>query len=126
MVVAGASSGIGREAVAPSGRWTSRAPGKWRARVWIDNAGIYVMGTVEQTPLDAFERTMQINFFAAVAATKALLPNFRARRGGIAFAALAPATIPSGTDLQLAAMAESASSSRTDSASALARSGLVR
>ncbi len=51
--------------------------------VWINNAGIYVMGTVEQTPMDAFERTMQVNFFGAVAATKAILPHFRARRGGM-------------------------------------------
>jgi short-subunit dehydrogenase len=51
--------------------------------VWINNAGIYVMGTVEQTPLDAFARTMQVNYLAAVAATKAMLPHFRARRSGM-------------------------------------------
>lgn len=51
--------------------------------VWINNAGIYVMGTVEQTPLDVFQRVMDVNFVAAVAATKAVLPHFRARRGGM-------------------------------------------
>lgn len=51
--------------------------------VFINNAGIYAIGTVEQTPLDAFERVMQVNFFAPVAATKAMLPHFRARRGGM-------------------------------------------
>src|SRR5215470_1449950 len=43
--------------------------------VWINNAGIYVMGTVEQTPLEIFERTMRVNFLSAVAATKAILPH---------------------------------------------------
>jgi short-subunit dehydrogenase len=51
--------------------------------VWINNAGIYVMGTVEQTPLDVFQRVMDVNFIAAVAATKAILPHFRQRRGGM-------------------------------------------
>ncbi len=51
--------------------------------VFVNNAGIYAIGTVEQTPLDAFERVMQVNFLAAVAATKAILPHFRARRGGM-------------------------------------------
>jgi short-subunit dehydrogenase len=64
---------VAREAVAALGQ----------VDVWINNAGIYVMGTVEQTPLDVFERAMQINFIGAVAATKAMLPHFRARRGGM-------------------------------------------
>ena len=51
--------------------------------VFVNNAGIYAIGTVEQTPLDAFERVMQVNFLAAVAATKAILPHFRARRSGM-------------------------------------------
>jgi short-subunit dehydrogenase len=51
--------------------------------VWINNAGIYVMGTVEQTPLDVFQRVMEVNFIAAVAATKAILPHFRERRSGM-------------------------------------------
>src|SRR5205085_10754684 len=55
---------VAREAVAALGQ----------VDVWINNAGIYVMGTVEQTPLDVFERAMQINFIGAVAATKAMLP----------------------------------------------------
>src|SRR5205823_4261802 len=49
-----------REAIAAFGR----------IDIWINNAGIYVMGTVEQTPLEVFERAMKVNFLAAVAATK--------------------------------------------------------
>ncbi|MCA1827115.1 MAG: SDR family NAD(P)-dependent oxidoreductase [Myxococcales bacterium] len=62
-----------REAIAAFGR----------IDVWINNAGIYVMGTVEQTPLDVFERAMKVNFLAAVAATKAVLPHFRQRNAGL-------------------------------------------
>jgi short-subunit dehydrogenase len=54
-----------------------------RIDVWVNNAGIYVMGTVEQTPLDVFERTMKVNFLSAVAATKAVLPHFRQNHAGL-------------------------------------------
>jgi short-subunit dehydrogenase len=64
---------LAREAVAALGQ----------VDVFVNNAGIYVMGTVEQTPMEVFERTMQINYLGAVAATKAMLPHFRARRSGM-------------------------------------------
>src|SRR5438105_4189399 len=51
---------LAREAVAALGQ----------VDVFVNNAGIYVMGTVEQTPLEVFERCLQINFLGAVAATK--------------------------------------------------------
>ena len=51
--------------------------------VWINNAGIYVMGSVEDTPLDIFARTMRINYLGAVAGSKAVLPHFRERRSGM-------------------------------------------
>ena len=66
-------SSLARQAVAAFGQ----------VDVWINNAGIYVMGTVEQTPLDVFQRVMEVNFFAAVASTKAILPHFRERRSGM-------------------------------------------
>jgi short-subunit dehydrogenase len=66
-------SSLARQAVAAFGQ----------VDVWINNAGIYVMGTVEQTPLDVFQRVMEVNFLAAVVATKAILPHFRERRGGM-------------------------------------------
>jgi short-subunit dehydrogenase len=64
---------LAREAVAAFGQ----------VDVWINNAGIYVMGTVEQTPLDVFNRVMEVNLIAPVAATKAILPHFRERRSGM-------------------------------------------
>ena len=54
-----------------------------RVDVWVNNAGIYVMGTVEQTPLDVYERVMQVNFLACVAATKSILPHFKVQGRGM-------------------------------------------
>ena len=54
-----------------------------RIDVWVNNAGIYAMGTVEQTPLDVYERVLQVNFLACVAATKSVLPHFRSQGAGM-------------------------------------------
>jgi short-subunit dehydrogenase len=48
-----------------------------RIDVLINNAGIIDVGPVESQTLDIFERTMQVNFFAALYTTWAALPHLR-------------------------------------------------
>jgi len=48
-----------------------------RIDVLINNAGIIDVGPIESQTLDIFERTMQINFFAALYTTWAALPHLR-------------------------------------------------
>lgn len=49
----------------------------------INNAGVAVVGSFEQTEIEAFEWLMAINFWAPVRLTKALLPVMRARAGAM-------------------------------------------
>jgi short-subunit dehydrogenase len=48
-----------------------------RIDVLINNAGIIDVGPIESQTLETFERTMQINFFAALYTTWAALPHLR-------------------------------------------------
>lgn len=48
----------------------------------INNAGIIEVGPVEVQPLEAYERAMATNFFAALYMTQAVLPHMLARRSG--------------------------------------------
>jgi NAD(P)-dependent dehydrogenase (short-subunit alcohol dehydrogenase family) len=48
-----------------------------RIDVLINNAGIIDVGPIESQSLEAFEKTMQINFFAALYTTWAALPHLR-------------------------------------------------
>jgi short-subunit dehydrogenase len=50
--------------------------------VLINNAGIIEVGPVENQPLDAYERAMATNFFAALYTTYAAMPSMLARRAG--------------------------------------------
>jgi len=50
--------------------------------VLINNAGISQRSLVQDTSLDVYRRLMEIDFFAPVALTKAVLPRMRARRRG--------------------------------------------
>jgi 3-dehydrosphinganine reductase len=45
-------------------------------------AGIVVPGRLETQPLDAFHRTMAVNYFGALHLIRAVLPTMRAHRGG--------------------------------------------
>ena len=45
--------------------------------VLINNAGIALMGTFEQVPVEQFDRLLAINFFATVAMVRAFLPQLR-------------------------------------------------
>ncbi|RXH57464.1 SDR family NAD(P)-dependent oxidoreductase [Granulicella sibirica] len=50
-----------------------------RIDVLINNAGIIQVGPVEDQPIDAYHRAMQINFFAALATIHAALPSMLSR-----------------------------------------------
>ena len=49
--------------------------------VWVNNAGVYLAGSFEDTPPDAFRQVMEINFFGSVNGARAALPRLRARQG---------------------------------------------
>ena len=50
--------------------------------ILINNAGIIEVGPVEDMSVEVFERTMAVNFFAALYATKAALPYLLGRNAG--------------------------------------------
>ena len=50
-----------------------------RIDVLVNNAGIIEVGPIESQPLEAFERAMQVNFFAALYTTWAALPHIRSQ-----------------------------------------------
>jgi short-subunit dehydrogenase len=55
-----------------------------RFDTWVNNAGVSVYGTVEQTPLDEIERVVQVDLMGQVYGIKAALPQLtRQRRGAI-------------------------------------------
>ncbi len=50
-----------------------------RVDVLVNNAGIIEVGPIEAQPVEAFERAMQVNFFAALYTIWAALPHLRAQ-----------------------------------------------
>lgn len=44
---------------------------------WINNAGVYLMGSLEETPDDAFRQLMETNFFGTVTGTRIAVTQFR-------------------------------------------------
>lgn len=50
--------------------------------VLVNNAGISQRGTVLETSMDVYRRILELDFFACVALTKAVLPGMVARRSG--------------------------------------------
>jgi NAD(P)-dependent dehydrogenase (short-subunit alcohol dehydrogenase family) len=50
-----------------------------RIDILVNNAGIIEVGPIEAQPVVAFERAMQVNFFAALYTTWAALPHLRAQ-----------------------------------------------
>lgn len=53
-----------------------------RIDVLVNNAGISVMGSVEETALSDFRSTMETNFFGALRCIQAVLPGMRQRGSG--------------------------------------------
>ena len=49
----------------------------------VNNAGAGQVGTVEQSSVQQFRDTMEVNFFGVVTVTKAALPHLRAARGRV-------------------------------------------
>ena len=48
-----------------------------RIDVWINNAGIYMMGRFEDTPSESFRRLFEVNFFGVIHGSRAALAQFR-------------------------------------------------
>jgi short-subunit dehydrogenase len=48
-----------------------------RFDAWINNAGVYLMGSLEETPDDAFRQLMETNFFGTVTGTRIAVTQFR-------------------------------------------------
>lgn len=44
---------------------------------WVNNAGVYMVGRLEETPDDAFRQVMETNFFGTVYGSRAALAQFR-------------------------------------------------
>ena len=53
--------------------------------ILINNAGVFVNQTLHEAENDVFEILMQTNFYAALNLTKALLPDFKAKKKGHIF-----------------------------------------
>lgn len=51
--------------------------------IWVNNAGVLMMGRFEDLPLDAFRRVIETNFFGRVYGTRSALQHFRARGRGV-------------------------------------------
>jgi len=53
-----------------------------RIDVLVNNAGIMLLGAVEELPLDDFRRIMETNYFGALRCIQAVIPGMRERRSG--------------------------------------------
>lgn len=56
-----------------------------RLDILINNAGIGITGSIEDTPTDEMRRTFDTNFFGAIDVMKAVLPQMREQQSGIIF-----------------------------------------
>ncbi|GAA4315304.1 SDR family oxidoreductase [Compostibacter hankyongensis] len=54
-----------------------------RIDVWMNNAGLGVFGVFEATPQQKIIDLFEVNLFGVMAATRAILPHFRARQEGL-------------------------------------------
>jgi NAD(P)-dependent dehydrogenase (short-subunit alcohol dehydrogenase family) len=54
-----------------------------RIDVWVNNAGVYLLGSLESTPPEAFRRVVETNFFGYVHGARAILPRFRDQGHGV-------------------------------------------
>ena len=65
---------------------------------WVNNAGVYALGTLEQLPLDAFRRLMDVNYFGTVHGTLCAVRQMRRqpKRGVVVNVASMFASAPGG------------------------------
>jgi NAD(P)-dependent dehydrogenase (short-subunit alcohol dehydrogenase family) len=54
-----------------------------RIDIWVNNAGVYLLGPLEATPPEAFRRVLETNFFGYVHGARAVLPQFRQQGQGV-------------------------------------------
>ena len=54
-----------------------------RIDVWVNNAGVYLLGSLEAIPPAAFRRVLETNFFGYVHGARAVLPRFRDQSHGV-------------------------------------------
>ena len=54
-----------------------------RIDVWVNNAGVSLLGRIEEVPIEAFRRVMETNFFGCVHGARAALPYMREQGGGV-------------------------------------------
>jgi NADP-dependent 3-hydroxy acid dehydrogenase YdfG len=54
-----------------------------RIDVWVNDAGVYMMGSVESTPSEAYERLFETNLLGVVHGARAALGEFRKRGSGV-------------------------------------------
>ncbi len=54
-----------------------------RIDIWVNNAGTYLLGSLEATPPEAFRRVLETNFFGYVHGARAVLPRFREQGHGV-------------------------------------------
>jgi NADP-dependent 3-hydroxy acid dehydrogenase YdfG len=54
-----------------------------RIDIWVNNAGVYLLGSLEATPPEAFRRVLETNFFGYVNGARAMLPRFREQGHGV-------------------------------------------
>ncbi len=70
---AAAVDALARHAVAAHGR----------VDVWVNNAGVYLVGRFEDTPPEVFERVVETNFLGYVHGSRAALAQFRRQGSGV-------------------------------------------
>jgi len=51
---------------------------------WVNNAGVYALGSLEQTPLHVYRRLMDVNYFGVIHGTRAAAAQMKTQeRGGV-------------------------------------------
>lgn len=54
-----------------------------RIDTWVNNAGVSVYGTVEETSVEEFERVLHVNVMSQVYGAKAVIPHMKRQGGGV-------------------------------------------
>jgi short-subunit dehydrogenase len=53
-----------------------------RIDAWVNNAGVYALGSLEETPLETYRRLMDVNYFGTVYGTRAAVEQMRRQGTG--------------------------------------------